>query len=167
MTASEQSTSLAAVRSRAACRIASTPAELETYHRIRHQVFVEEQGLFDGSDIDSHDANPGVIHVLGWWDDAPVGAVRLFPLDVATGLWQGDRLAVLPAFRSRNLGRPLVRFAVATAGERGGSLMVAHIQLPNVAFFERIGWRKHGDVKTYVGVLHQPMAIDLVNPRAG
>jgi ribosomal protein S18 acetylase RimI-like enzyme len=72
---------------------------------------------------------------------------------------------VLPDYRSRNLGRPLVRFAVATAAERGGDLMVAHIQLPNVAFFERIGWYKHGDVETYVGVPHQPMAIDLVSRR--
>ena len=162
MTAAERSSSLAPVRARAVCRIAATPAELDVHHRIRHEVFVLEQGLFDGSDLDRHDSAPDVVHVLGLCDGQAVGTVRLFPLDVSAGLWQGDRLAVLPAFRVHNLGRPLVRFAVATAAERGGRLMLAHVQVPNVAFFERIGWHKHGDVEIYVGVVHQPMAIDLV-----
>ncbi|MGH9280078.1 MAG: MSMEG_0567/Sll0786 family nitrogen starvation N-acetyltransferase [Acidimicrobiales bacterium] len=149
------------VQRRAECRIATTPDEVEVHHRIRHEVFVEEQGLFDGSDVDSHDAEPHCVHILGLWEGEPVGTVRAFILDADAGLWQGDRLAVLPPYRVRNLGKPLVRFAVATAGQRGGSLMVAHIQLPNVAFFERIGWYKDGDVETYVGVEHQPMAIPL------
>ena len=144
---------------RASCRIAATPDELAAHHRIRHQVFVDEQGLFEGSDLDEHD--PDAVHIIGLWDGAIVGVVRAFLIDEPTGLWQGDRLAVLPEHRIRNIGKPLVKFAVATAAQRGGTLMVAHIQLPNVAFFERIGWYIHGDVETYVGVAHQPMAIDL------
>jgi hypothetical protein len=66
----------------------------------------------------------------------------------------------------RNLGKPLVNFAVRTAAERGGDLMIAHVQLANVAFFERIGWYRDGEVETYVGVEHQPMAIDLTAVRA-
>jgi putative N-acetyltransferase (TIGR04045 family) len=152
-------------RPTALCRIATTPADLELHHRIRHQVFVVEQGMFDGSDVDSHDAGPHVVHVLGSWGGEPVGVVRLFPLDLEAGLWQGDRLAVLPGPRGLGLGKPLVRMAVTTAAERGGRLMEAHIQLPNVAFFERIGWRRHGEVETYVGVPHQPMSIDLLSAR--
>jgi putative N-acetyltransferase (TIGR04045 family) len=148
-------------RQRVVCRPASTPEELETHYRIRHQVFVEEQQLFAGSDRDHHDDEPGVVHVLAFLNDEPVGTVRLFPLAEGDRLWQGDRLAVLRSARILGLGRPLVRFAVATAGERGGREMVAHIQLQNVALFERIGWHKNGDVEIYVGVHHQPMAIDL------
>src|SRR5262249_31836379 len=48
------------------------------------------------------------------------GTVRLYPLDEA-GLWQGDRLAVLPVFRRTSLGGALVRFAVRTAGGRRGA----------------------------------------------
>ena len=75
--------------------------------------------------------------------------------------WQGDRLAVLPEFRSYGLGAPLVRYAVRTAGERGGLVMAAHIQIPNVVFFRRLGWHLDGEVETYAGLPHQPMAIDL------
>jgi hypothetical protein len=59
----------------------------------------------------------------------------------------------------------LVRFAVATAHDRGGDVMTAHIQLANVGFFERLGWRCDGPVEVYVGVDHQPMAIDLTRGR--
>jgi hypothetical protein len=55
----------------------------------------------------------------------------------------------------------LVRFAVRTAGERGGRLMVARVQVPNVSFFERLGWHCDGDPGPMLGVTHQPMAIEL------
>ena len=53
--------------------------------------------------------------------------MRLYPLDEA-GLWKGDRLAVLADARTLGVGTPLVRFAVATAGEHGGTRMIALIQ---------------------------------------
>ncbi|OLT21604.1 hypothetical protein BJF78_08355 [Pseudonocardia sp. CNS-139] len=72
-----------------------------------------------------------------------------------------DRLAVLPEFRTAGLGGPLVRFAVATAGVRGGRLMRAHVQVANERFFHRLGWRTDGPVETYVGHPHVPMSIAL------
>jgi GNAT superfamily N-acetyltransferase len=68
---------------------------------------------------------------------------------------------VLPAFRKHGLGGPLVRFAVRTAGERGGELMVAFIQPQNVEFFRRLGWRPTGIPREHVGLPHQRMVIDL------
>ena len=40
--------------------------------------------------------------------------------------------------------------------------MVARVQLPNVRFFERLGWHADGPPEPYVGVMHQAMAIPLV-----
>jgi putative N-acetyltransferase (TIGR04045 family) len=144
------------------CRAAGTDDELTSHHDIRHRVFVREQHIFAGSDRDHHDDSPLTIHVIGLVDTAIGGAVRVFPLPGAGHRWQGDRLAVLPEYRAHGLGAPLVRYAVRTAGERGGHVMVAHIQLPNVAFFTRLGWRRDGDVEIYAGLPHQPMAIDLL-----
>ena len=145
------------------CRLATTAEQRAIVHGIRHEVFVEEQRLFAGSDQDAHDHDPRTRHVLGLYGDLVVGTVRLYPLD-ESGLWKGDRLAVLPAYRHTRLGRPLVNFAVRTAGEAGGSLMLAHVQPQNVAFFERLGWRRVGEPTRYVGVIHQQMAIDLHHP---
>ncbi len=142
------------------CALARSDTELEAHFAIRHSVFVETQGIFDHDDRDDRDRDPATLHVIGRAGDDVVGAVRLYPLD-ADGLWKGDRLAVLPGERALRLGAMLVRFAVRTAGERGGRLMVARVQVPNVAFFERLGWHCDGDAGPMLGVTHQPMAIEL------
>ena len=146
------------------CRVVVDAAELEVHHAIRRLVFVEEQRLFEGDDRDDRDGDPTTLHVLGHVNEAPGGAVRLYPLDEA-GLWKGDRLAVLPDFRRHGLGAPLVRFAVRTAGDLGGRRMVAYIQLHNVSFFERLGWQPVGSPAQYVGVFHQRMEIPLSRGR--
>jgi len=140
------------------CRPVRDAAGLAAHHRIRHTVFVEEQGLFPDGDEDAHDARTDVVHVLGLHAGRPAGAVRLFP--TGPGEWLGDRLAVLPEFRSANIGAPLVRFAVAAAGARGARLMRAHVQVANERFFHRLGWRTAGPVETYVGHPHVPMCIE-------
>lgn len=143
------------------CRPAVGEEELAAHFAIRHQVFVTEQHVFAGSDRDPHDHRPDVIHLLGRYRGEFGGAVRLFPVDGPGDVWQGDRLCVLPAYRVHGLGAPLVRCAVATAATRGGARMVAHIQLPNVTFFRRLGWQLDGDTEMYAGLEHQPMSIPL------
>jgi putative N-acetyltransferase (TIGR04045 family) len=165
--------SSSAIASTLTCRLVETADELAAHHVVRHQIFVVDQRLFVGNDRDERDLAAETLHVVGIDHasgeqgvpvgadrGAVVGAVRLYPLD-RRGLWQGDRLAVLPAVRVRHLGALLVRFAVATAGERGGHTMVARIQLPNVQFFEHLGWHADGAAAPYHGVTHQPMAIPL------
>jgi putative N-acetyltransferase (TIGR04045 family) len=142
-------------------RLAESGADLAEHLRIRHAVFVIEQGMFPVSDTDARDVAPDVLRVLGEYGGVPAGAVRLYPLDRAAGVWQGDRLAVLPEYRAHNVGAPLVRYAVAAAGSRGGAVMAAHIQPPNVRFFERLGWSRAGDLEAYCGRPHVPMRIAL------
>ncbi len=150
-----------ACRSRAlTCRVVQDAAQAREHARIRTEVFVAEQRLFAGTDADAHDEDPATLHVLGFVGDVAAGTVRLYPLE-ERGLWQGDRLAVLPEWRHDGLGAPLVRFAVATAGVLGGLRMVAMVQVPNVEFFVRLGWQPVGEPRPYVGVLHQQMAIGL------
>lgn len=142
------------------CALARDRSELDAHFAIRRSVFVEAQGIFENDDRDERDRDPATLHVVGRAGDDVVGAVRLYPLD-ADGLWKGDRLAVLPGERALRLGAMLVRFAVRTAGERGGRRMVARVQVPNVRFFERLGWHCDGDPGPMLGVTHQPMAIEL------
>jgi putative N-acetyltransferase (TIGR04045 family) len=145
----------------ASCRVATDPAELAEHYALRHQVFVLEQGLFETHDRDGQDDDERTLHVVGLVEGSVGGAVRLYPLDASGSLWKGDRLAVLPEHRACHLGARLVRFAVATAGARGGRRMIAHIQLPNVRFFEHLGWRAEGPPAPFHGVEHQLMAIGL------
>ena len=144
-----------------ACRPVRTAAERAEHLRIRHEVFVAEQGLFrSGGDGDAHDSDPATILVIGMAGDDICGTVRLYPVP-GPGMWKGDRLAVLPDYRHLGLGGPLVRFAVATAAERGGRQMEAFIQPANVVFFERLGWQRSGGLVQYAGISHQRMVIGL------
>jgi len=145
------------------CRVAGTIGELATHHAIRHAVFVREQAVFAHDDHDLHDTDAATLHVLGFVDGVAAGAVRLFPLDPSGpgGVWQGDRLAVLPEHPGSGIAQPRVRFAVATAGALGGRRMIAHVQLPNRAFFGRLGWTARGEPELYVGLPHQLMDIEL------
>jgi len=148
------------------CHAAVTEAERCAHFRIRHQVFVIEQGLFGGSggdDIDAHDDDPATIHVIGLAGEAICGTVRLYPIGPG-GRWKGDRLAVLASCRHLGLGAPLVRFATGSAARLGGQEMEAFIQPANVAFFRWLGWRRAGDLVDYAGIPHQRMLIDLSRP---
>ena len=145
------------------CRPATDTATCAAHHAIRHAVFVAEQGVFADSDLDAHDARDDVVHVLATHLGRPAGTVRLYPAG-RPGEWVGDRLAVLPGFRSAAIGGPLVRFAVEAAGARDGTRMRAHVQLPNERFFHRLGWSTDGPVETYVGHPHIPMSTPLAGP---
>ncbi|HET9841240.1 MAG TPA: MSMEG_0567/Sll0786 family nitrogen starvation N-acetyltransferase [Nocardioides sp.] len=147
-----------------ACRPARFASERAEHLTIRRSVFVDEQAVFAESDLDAWDDEDSTVAVLGYSDGIAVGTVRLFPLDIVQGCWQGDRLAVLSAYRTHGVGGPLVRYAVAAAGAHGGRTMVAHIQPANVAFFRRLGWVRSGEPEVYAGLPHQPMCIDLPPP---
>ena len=143
------------------CRLASSARELETHFELRRAVFVSEQGLFADDDRDGRDADPATRHAVGYVDGIASGAVRLYEIDSNARLWKGDRLAVRPDHRANHLGAQLVRFAVSTAGWVGGSTMIAHVQLPNVRFFEHLGWRVQEDPAPFHGAIHQLMSIGL------
>jgi putative N-acetyltransferase (TIGR04045 family) len=142
------------------CALAREPAALAGHFAIRREVFVVAQRIFEHDDRDARDDDPATRHAVGLAGGHVAGAVRFYPID-GDGLWKGDRLAVLPEERAARLGAMLVRFAVRSAGELGGRRMVAQIQVPNVRFFQRLGWRCEGDVAPMFGVTHQPMSIAL------
>lgn len=147
------------------CHPARDFSELAAHFRIRREVFVGEQALFAGTDRDAHDDDQRTIHVLGLVDGVPAGAVRLYPVDdpgsPEGALWKGDRLAVAREFRRAGIGRPLVKFAVATAADVGGMRMDADVQARNVNFFKVLGWACVGDPFIAYGVRHQRMSITL------
>ncbi|HKE71223.1 MAG TPA: MSMEG_0567/Sll0786 family nitrogen starvation N-acetyltransferase [Nocardioidaceae bacterium] len=161
---SEATVPAAPAHSGVVCRRVTSAADRAEHHGIRRQVFVDEQAIFADSDLDAHDQDGSALAINGYCDGIAAGTVRLFVLDEASRLWQGDRLAVLDAYRLRGLGGPLVNAAVATAAVVGGSVMSAHIQPANVRFFQRLGWQLQGGREIYAGLVHQPMAIVLPDP---
>ncbi|MEN8675372.1 MSMEG_0567/sll0787 family protein [Nocardioides sp.] len=129
---------------------AASRAEIEDYHRLRRDVFVAEQGLFAGSDLDDHDDDPRTIVLVARTSTGEVlGGVRLHPAPAALGgpdghdlgWWRGSRLVVASDARLLlGVGAALVRAACATAESVGALRFDATVQAGNEPLFRRLGW---------------------------
>ena len=136
-------------------RVAETPEEIEEYWRLRHEVFVSEQGIFPVTDRDAHDeqAIPLIAEVAG----RLAGVVRCYRH--RGGTWYGGRLAVRPEYRTGvNIGALLVRRAVELMRARPDvKRFLATVQFQNVRFFQRLGWLRLGKPFLLQGRKHQLM----------
>jgi putative N-acetyltransferase (TIGR04045 family) len=114
---------------------------------LRHRAFVEEQGLFGGTDADGADDDPRtVVLVARAGDGSVLGGVRLGPADPGgpdVGWWTGSRLVVHPA-APRGIGPALVVAACAHAEAAGALRFDATVQDRYRAMFTRLGWRSTG-----------------------
>ena len=143
------------------CKVAETEAEFEGYFAVRHAIFVEEQALFHGSDVDEHDQHAIPLVAVDQETGMVVGAVRCYQVDEET--WFGGRLAVLKEFRRNgaSIGPGLCQLAEQVVIEQGCRLFLAYIQLQNVRFFERLGWQAEGEPELHHGQPHQLMRASL------
>jgi putative N-acetyltransferase (TIGR04045 family) len=127
---------------------------LQAYYALRHQAFVETQGLFAASDRDDRDDDPRtVVLVARVQSGEVVGGVRLGPVadgpDI--GWWQGGRLVTASgahraaathgtAHPVAGVGAALVRAAAAWAEANGVLRFDATVQTSTYRFFQRLGW---------------------------
>lgn len=120
-------------------QVASEPWQLRGYQELRRRIFAEEQGLFDDSDWDAHDALALPIVAMSQiaaMADRVVGVVRIYPSDEES--WYGGRLGVRREFRRfGTIGSALIEAAVSTAHALGCKRFLATVQEPNVRYFER------------------------------
>lgn len=146
---------------RVICKIAETEEERQGHFAVRHAVFVEEQGLFEDSDLDEYDRYAVPLVAVDRDSGAVVGAVRCY--EAEEGVWYGGRLAVLKEARLdvNAIGPRLCKLAEKVVIERGCRRFLAYIQLQNVRFFERLGWQKVGEPALHFGQPHQVMQASL------
>jgi len=139
------------------------PAALAGYRALRRDVFVAEQGLFNGHDGDDIDDDPRTVVLVARDTREPgrpvVGGVRLAPVtEPDLGWWAGSRLAVHPAARrgGAQIGAALVRAACASAEAAGALRFEATVQAANERFFGRLGWQRLAEVEL-LGTPHVSM----------
>jgi putative N-acetyltransferase (TIGR04045 family) len=131
---------------------------------LRRAVFCDEQGVFEGDDLDAIDPQAQTLVALsqmGGMPDQVVGTVRIHQAE--PGLWWGSRLAVHAAFRHHGrIGATLIQLAVASAHARGCRVFLAHVQQQNVPLFERLHWQAMKE-ETLHGRPHMLMQADLAH----
>ena len=89
-------------------------------------------------------------------------AVFVDELEMFVGDDRDERDGMASTLHAIGIAGERIAGAVRLYPLRGGSRMVAMIQLPNIAFFESLGWRRDGEVVAFHGRPHQPMAIALI-----
>ncbi|PPK68650.1 putative N-acetyltransferase (TIGR04045 family) [Methylobacter tundripaludum] len=136
--------------------------EREQMLRLRQAVFCEEQGVFQGDDLDDIDriSTPIVaLACVGGLPDEVVGTVRIHQAE--PGVWWGSRLAVAADYRKQgNLGAALIRLAVTSAHAQDCHTFLAQVQSRNVPLFRRLHWNSLQEIELH-GRPHHLMQADL------
>jgi predicted GNAT family N-acyltransferase len=131
---------------------------------VRRRVFIEEQRVPEGLEIDEHDRDPAgvttALHVLVRLDGEPVATGRLLLDDSQGGLHVG-RVAVLAEHRRTGLGRAVMLALHDLARERAATSITLAAQLHAIAFYQRLGYVARGGVFLDAGIEHRWMDLTL------
>ena len=122
---------------------------------IRQKVFIEEQGVPEGMEVDEFD--PLATHALAFRKSHCIGTGRLVPLEGKCG--QIGRMAVLPHYRNTGVGRALLERLTEQARSLGIQSLVLHSQVIAIPFYEKHGFQVQGDVYDEAGIPHRNMIL--------
>ncbi|KAJ3267456.1 hypothetical protein HK104_005873 [Borealophlyctis nickersoniae] len=125
-------------------RKVQTPADMKEAHRIRFEVFVDEQHVDANNELD--DLEDISTHFLAFATHSPtsaVGTCRMYsptPTKAVIG-----RLAVVKSMRGKGVGAALMRGAEDEAREKGLKSVELHAQCYASGFYERVGYVKESE----------------------
>lgn len=108
---------------------------------LRTSVFIEEQKFkeeFDEIDNDS-------LHLVLYTDDKAVACIRFF-YDSNSKKYYLGRLCVLKEYRGRHMGEMLVREVEVRVKNLGGTVVALSAQVRASGFYEKLGYKKMGDI---------------------
>ncbi|QKM65007.1 GNAT family N-acetyltransferase [Polynucleobacter tropicus] len=125
--------------------------------KVRHEVFILEQKVPEDLEIDEFD--PAAFHVLAYSDNTCIGTARLHINN--EGFGQIGRMAVLPSFRNKGLGREIMKALIGTAKSKGISSLTLHAQVSAIPFYEKLGFIANGPIYDEAGIPHRNMMMVL------
>ncbi|HWR77639.1 MAG TPA: GNAT family N-acetyltransferase [Thiobacillus sp.] len=121
---------------------------------VRRVVFIDEQGVPEALEWDADDA--GAVHLLAVdGEGRAIACARLLP-DGHLG-----RMAVLPAWRGRGVGRALLAAALSAAQARGTITLRLSAQTHAAGFYARAGFVAVGREYEEAGIPHVAMQKNL------
>jgi len=133
----------------------NNPQEQKTLKKIRHKVFIEEQGVPESLEWDQFDSVSS--HFLAYQQEQAIGCVRLLP----TG--HIGRMAVLAKWRRQGVASLLLEACEAHARAHDIHETRLSAQTQAIPFYEKAGYRIISDPYLDAGILHQDMSKSLRN----
>ena len=117
---------------------------------IRRRVFIEEQCVPESMEWDGLDNT--AVHALAFDDNhQPQGYARLLASK------QLGRMAVLPEFRGKGIGRALLAMLEDEARNRHYDHIFLHAQIHALPFYEKQGYTSQGNPFDEAGIPHMLM----------
>jgi predicted GNAT family N-acyltransferase len=129
-------------------------ADRAAAYAIRQVVFVDEQHVPLELERDAGDEQAE--HVLARVDGVPAATARV--LAQAGGSVVVGRVAVLPAFRGRGIGRAVMAAVERRAADRDVHAVQLHAQLTAQGFYERLGYVQVSGEYDDAGIAHVTMS---------
>ncbi len=134
-------------------KMAAGDGELEGAFAVRRRVFVEEQGISEGLELDGYDREAQ--HMVVKDGEMVIGTARV--LFLAAGQAKIERMAILKPFRHRGVGRRIVSFLIEELRNRQVEQVVVHAQYPVAAFYRSCGFAELGSPFWEAGIKHIKM----------
>lgn len=106
---------------------------------IRETVFIEEQKF----KIEFDDTDDIATHIVMYIDNNPVGCCRLYKQE---NEYHIGRIAVLKPYRGKGYGQKILLNAERVAKEKGADSISLSAQVRASGFYEKLGYKKHGEI---------------------
>ena len=126
--------------------------------KVRRAVFVEEQGVAPAHEYDDHDHT--CYHTVIYRGRTPCATGRMLLPDSDGTAFLG-RIAVLPADRTKGLGRAVMDVLMNRARQCGATRLALHAQVHAVPFYEKTGFHAYGEVFEEESIPHISMEMPL------
>ena len=137
--------------------IAQSEADRAACRRLRHEVFVDEQGVSEADEIDGLDDQ--CTHVLATSDGVPIGAARFRIVGDGVKI---QRVCVSKAGRGKGVGAAIIRFIIEHA-RNGGLAAYARLgaQTHALDFYRRLDFEVCSGEYLDAGIPHRDMQLKL------
>ena len=138
------------------CRPVATAQEMTSCRDIRRTVFVGEQGVPESREQDGMDEASR--HFAAFLEDKMVATCRVRFIGSTAKI---ERVAVLKDFRSKGIGRILMKYILQELSPAGNiQLFKLSSQADAVPFYEKFGFKKRGNEYIDAGLPHYDMVLE-------
>ena len=127
--------------------------ELSSLQTVRQQVFQIEQGIDPDLEFDEYD--PLAIHWLAYWQENPVGTVRIREYAPLTA--KLERLAVIKALRGQGIATELMEVALKYARQHNYEKIIINAQVYIEPLYRKLGFLGVGEPFDEAGIPHRKM----------
>lgn len=139
-------------------KIVETEEELNQAFNLRVEVFVDEQKVPKELELDELDNT--AMHVIALFNNEVIGCGRI--------VYEGNdaiigRVAVKKILRNKSIGKQLMLKMIETAVNKNAKTISLHAQVQVVPFYEKLGFKKEGEIFLDAGIEHINMIYTPIN----